>query len=151
MNISKKMVVPALVLIAIGVLVAAAPWTVAPVCEVHTADHPNGLWVVTAANKTLPMPCGYTARAEIGVGAGIAIVGGVMLFAGSASVIAALGAVGIALGGMAVALPNLLTKMCALSTHGCNTLTLPTLDLLGVGLIGVSVGMVLYRNRLGKL
>jgi hypothetical protein len=115
---------------------------------VHTADHPSGLWVVTAANKTLPMPCGYTARAEIGVGAGIAAIGGIMLFAGSASVIAALGAVGIALGGMAIALPNLLTKMCALPSHGCNTLTAPTLDLLGFGLIGVSLGLVAYRNKL---
>jgi hypothetical protein len=82
--------------------VAASPWTIAPVCEVHTTEHPAGLWVVTAANKTLPMPCGYTARAEIGVGAGIAILGGIMLFATSAAVIAALAAVGIALGGMAI-------------------------------------------------
>lgn len=150
MNISKKMVVPALILVALGLLIAVSPWTVAPVCEVHTADHPNGLWVITAANKSLPMPCGYTARAEIGVGAGIAAVGGIMLFVGSAATIAAMGAVSVALGGMAIALPNLLTKTCALSTHTCNTLTLPTLDLLGIGLIGAAVGIVAYRNKLAR-
>lgn len=53
-----------------------------------------------------------------------------------------------AIGGLAIALPNFLTKMCAVSTHGCNTLTTPMLDLLGVGLIGVSVSLVLFRNKL---
>lgn len=147
MNLSKRMLIPGIALIAIGLLVALAPWTFAPVCEVPTAENPNGLWVTTMAGKSLPMPCGYTARAEIGVGAAIVILGGMMLFATSAAFIAALGAIGIALGGLIVALPNLLTKMCALSSHPCNTVTAPTLDLLGISLVSVSMGMALYRHR----
>jgi hypothetical protein len=147
MNLSKRMVIPGIILIAIGLLVALAPWTFAPVCEVPTAENPNGLWVTTAAGKLLPMPCGYTARAEIGIGATIAILGGFMMFATSATLIAALGAVGVALGGLTVALPNLLTRMCALNSHSCNTVTAPTLDLLGISLVSVSLGLALYRNR----
>jgi hypothetical protein len=140
------MVIPGIFLIVLGLLVAVAPWTFAPVCEVHTTENPNGLWVTTMAGKQLPMPCGYTARAEIGVGGAIVVMGAMMLFATSATIIAALGAIGIVLGSLVVALPNLLTKMCALNTHTCNTMAAPTLDVLGLGLVSVSVGMTLYRN-----
>jgi hypothetical protein len=70
-----------------------------------------------------------------------------MLFATSAAFIAALGAIGVALGALVIALPNLLTKMCAMNSHACNTVTAPTLDLLGISLVSVSLGMALYRNR----
>jgi hypothetical protein len=94
------------------------------------------------------MPCGYTARAEIGVGAGIVAVGGMMLFSTTAAMFTALGAVGVLMGGMTVALPTVLTKTCALSSHTCNTLTAPTLGVLATGLMVVSVGMIVYRNKL---
>ncbi len=148
MKLSRKLIFPAIAFVALGVLIAAASWTFAPVCEVPTDEHPTGLFVVTKANKTLPMPCGYTARAEIGVGAVIIGVGAMMLFAASAPVIAILGALGIGLGGLTIAMPTALTKTCALADHTCNTMTLPTLTLLGIGLIAVSVGLVFYRNRL---
>jgi hypothetical protein len=147
MNLSKRKAIPAFAFMAIGILIAVAPWTFAPVCEVHTAEHPNGLWVVTSANKTLPMPCGYTARAEIGVGAGVVAVGGMIMFTATTGAFAALAVVGIALGGVTVAMPTVLTKMCALSTHTCNTLTAPTLGVLAVGLGLVSVGMITYRGK----
>ena len=54
---------PAIILIILGVLLAIAPWTFAPVCEV------NGMYAQLASGKTLPMPCGWTARAEVGLGA----------------------------------------------------------------------------------
>jgi hypothetical protein len=146
--ISKKLVIPALLLIAIGFLVAVVPWTVAPVCEVHTAENPNGLWVVTMSNKTLPMPCGYTARAEIGVGAAAVVFGGALLFAASAATVLAFGVIGIVLGGLTMALPDLLTKTCALSSHTCNTMTLPSLNLLGIAMVGISVGLIAYKGKL---
>lgn len=144
------MVIPALIIIVIGALIAVGPWTFAPVCEVPTDENPDGLWVVTKANKTLPMPCGYTARAEIGVGTGIALVGGMLFFATSAATITALGAATIILGGLTLALPNLLTKMCAMQSHPCNLLTLPVLNVLGVSLVIIAVGMIVYRKKLAK-
>jgi hypothetical protein len=148
MQLSKKLIIPAIIVMLLGVLVAVGPWTFAPVCEVHTAENPNGLWVVTMANKTLPMPCGYSARAEIGVGAGIAILGVMVLLASSIGIIVALGAMGALLGGLTIALPTVLTKTCALASHPCNTLTLPVLELLGIGLIGASLGIIIFRKKL---
>lgn len=147
MKLSKKLIIPAIVIMLLGVLIAVGPWTFAPVCEVHTAENPNGLWVVTNMNKTLPMPCGYTARAEIGVGAGVAILGGMMLFASSIGIIVALGAVGALLGGLTIALPTMLTKTCALASHPCNTLTAPVLEFLGIGMIGIALAAAVFRNR----
>jgi hypothetical protein len=148
MKISKKLIVPAIIIMLLGVLIAVGPWTFAPVCEVHTAENPNGLWVVTNMNKTLPMPCGYTARAEVGVGAIIVVLGGFVLFASSIGIIAALGAAGILLGGLTIALPTILTKTCALASHPCNTVTAPILEFLGIGLIGLSLGIIVFRKKL---
>ena len=150
MKFSKKLIIPALVLISIGVLIAAAPWTFAPVCEVPTDEHPDGLWVTTMGGKQLPMPCGYSARAEIGVGAGVAAIGAMFLFATSIGAIAALGAVSAVMGASAIALPTALTGTCAMSSHTCNTLMLPTIALLGIALIASAVGIVLYRKKLSE-
>ncbi|OPY33705.1 MAG: hypothetical protein A4E32_00632 [Methanomassiliicoccales archaeon PtaU1.Bin124] len=150
MEFSKKMVIPAIVLMLLGVLVAVGPWTFAPVCEVHTAENPNGLWVITAANKTLPMPCGYTARAEIGIGAATVIVGGMMLFATAIGSIISLAAVGAMMGGATIALPAALTKTCALSSHTCNTLTAPFLWVMGIVLILFGAALIVYRKKLMK-
>lgn len=150
MKISKKLIIPALILVIIGVLIAAAPWTFAPVCEVPTDEHPDGLWVMTMSGKQLPMPCGYTARAEIGVGVGVAAIGAMFLFATSIGAIVALGAVSGLMGASAIALPTALTKTCALESHTCNTMMLPTILLLGIALICVAVGVVLYRKKLSQ-
>ncbi|MHC1708870.1 MAG: DUF4418 family protein [Methanomassiliicoccales archaeon] len=132
----------------LGGLIAAAPWTFAPVCEVPTDEHPDGLFVTTMSGKQLPMPCGYTARAEIGVGAGVAAVGAMFLFATSLGAIVALGAVSAVMGASAIALPTALTGTCAIESHTCNTLMLPTIALLGIALIAVAIGVVLYRKKL---
>ncbi|MFA5311893.1 MAG: DUF4418 family protein [Methanomassiliicoccales archaeon] len=150
MKFSKKLIIPALIIIALGVLIAVGPWTFAPVCEVPTDENPDGLWVMTKAGKQLPMPCGYTARAEIGVGTGIAIVGGMLIFATALGAIVALGAVAALMGATAIALPTTLTGTCALTSHTCNTMTLPTLEVLGIALIGVSLGVVVFRNKFIK-
>ncbi len=71
-----------------------------------------------------------------------------MLFSTSAAMFAALGAVGVLMGGLTIALPAALTKTCALASHTCNTLTAPTLGALAVGLMAVSVGMIVYRNKM---
>ena len=150
MQFSKKMIIPAIVLMVLGVLVAVGPWTFAPVCEVHTAENPDGLWVTTMANKTLPMPCGYTARAEIGVGAATVILGGMMLFATAIGSIVSLAAMAAVMGGATIALPAALTKTCALTSHPCNTGTAPFLWVMGIVLILFGVGLVVYRKKLAK-
>jgi hypothetical protein len=67
-----KLSIPGIILIILGFLLIVGPWTFAPVCEI------GGMYVKTAAGTNLPMPCGWTARAEIGVGA-LTILAGVLL------------------------------------------------------------------------
>jgi hypothetical protein len=124
----------------LGVLVIASPWTLAPVCEVH------GSFVQTVTGKQLPMPCGYTARAEIGVGALMLVTAGAVAFGRSAETKKMIGAFGIALGALAMLFPTVIIGMCAMADHSCRTMTQPTLMLLGLGAIVVS-GMIVFRAK----
>ncbi len=143
----KKIVFVAAIVMVIGVLVAVAPWTFAPVCEVHTAENPNGLWIVTSTGKLMPMPCGYTARAEIGVGAVLVIFGGLMaaLFAFGNRLL--FGLIGLSLAGMVAILPTELTGMCANSAHGCRTLTEPLLIVMAVVIGIISLALLFYKPK----
>lgn len=128
------------VLAILGILLIIAPWTFAPVCEVQ------GLYVQTVTGKQLPMPCGYTARAEIGVGALVLVTAGMLLYGKSPEARRTIGTFGVALGILAMLFPTSITGMCALADHTCRTMTLPTLLLLGLGIIVVSA-MVIVRSR----
>jgi hypothetical protein len=131
----------ALLLVALGAVVAIAPWTFAPVCEVQ------GLWVQTAQGKLLPMPCGYTARAEIGVGSMIAFSGAALMFVKTANPRKVLGVFAGALGVMAIALPTYLTGVCALASHSCRTTTEPVLILSGLATVAVGIGLVFVKEK----
>jgi uncharacterized membrane protein YczE len=131
-----KISIPAIILIVLGILLVVSPWTIAPVCEV------NGMYAQLASGKTLPMPCGWTARAEIGVGA-LAIFAGLLLaFSQSAETKRMIGLFGIAFGVLAILFPLYITKMCALPDHPCNLLTKPVLVILGVAVIAVSCWVI---------
>ena len=143
----KKAYIFGAILIILGLIVAIAPWTFAPVCEVHTAENPNGLWIVTSSGKLMPMPCGYTARAEIGVGALLVILGGLAALFLTAGNKLVMGIMGISVGGLVIALPTVLTGMCAMSSHPCRTTTEPVLILLGVVVIIVSLVVILYKPK----
>lgn len=130
----------AAILVALGVIVIVAPWTFAPVCEVQ------GMWVQTSAGKLLPMPCGYTARAELGVGSMIVFTG-VALMLVKPQNRRTIGAFAGALGALAIAFPTYLTGMCAVASHSCRTTTEPTLILSGLATIAVGAGLVLTRPK----
>jgi hypothetical protein len=131
-----------IILVAVGVLTAVGPWTLFPVCE--AGDPP--LYVITAANKTLPMPCGYTARAELGVGSLIAIGGIGLMLTKSPSSRRALGFMGLGLGAFAILLPTSLIGVCANASHNCVLETRPALLILG-GVAAVASAYVLFKAR----
>ncbi len=132
-----KISIPALILVVLGILLAVAPWTFAPVCEV------NGMYAMLQSGKTLPMPCGWTARAEIGVGV-LTIFAGILLqFAKAAETKRVIGLFGIALGILAILFPLYITKMCGMAEHPCNLVTKPVLVLIGVVLV-IIAGYVIY-------
>jgi hypothetical protein len=129
------------ILLVLGVIIAVAPWTFAPVCEVQN------MWVQTASGKLLPMPCGYTARGELGVGAMIGFSGVALMLVKTASPRKVIGAFAGALGALAIAFPTFLTGMCSVSSHSCRTTTEPTLILSGLATVAVGVGLVLMKQK----
>lgn len=136
-----KISIPALILIILGILIVVSPWTFAPVCEV------NGMYAQLASGKTLPMPCGWTARAEIGIGV-LAVFAGILLnFSQSAETKRVIGLIGVAVGILTIMFPLYITKMCALADHPCNLLTKPVLALLGVAVIVVSCYIIYTAQK----
>jgi hypothetical protein len=131
-----------IILVAVGLLAAVGPWTLFPVCE--AADPP--LYVITSANKTLPMPCGYTARAELGVGSLIAIGGIGLMLSKSPNTRKGLGFMGLGLGALAILLPTSLIGVCANASHNCVLETRPILIILG-GVAAAASAYVLFKSR----
>lgn len=126
-------------LILLGLVVAVAGWFIFPVCEMH------GLFVETKTGAKLPMPCGYTARAETGIGALIVVAGGLLIARHSRETRQAVGVFCIASGVLVILYPTILIGMCKLADHPCRLLTLPALEVLGVMVL--IVGGYLLWNR----
>jgi hypothetical protein len=131
-----KVPIPAIVLIVIGILIIVGPWTFAPVCEV------SGSYAKLASGMTIPMPCGWTARAEIGIGALTVLAGLLLTFAKSAETKRMVGIFGVGLGLFAILFPLYITKMCGMAEHPCNLVTKPVLVILGVAVIAVSCWVI---------
>lgn len=113
-------------LVLLGVLVALTSWFIFPVCEMH------GLYTETKTGTKLPMPCGYTARAETGIGALIVVAGGLLIARGTRETRQAVGVFSVATGVLVILYPTFLIGMCRLADHPCRQLTLPALEILGV-------------------
>ena len=126
-------------LVLLGVVIALTGWIIFPVCEVH------GLYVETKAGMKLPMPCGYTARAETGIGALIAVAGALLVFRNTGETRQAVVVFSIATGVLVVLYPTVIIGMCRLADHPCRVLTLPALEILGI--VVVIVGGFLLWNR----
>jgi hypothetical protein len=131
-----KISIPAIILIVLGILLVVSPWTIAPVCEVE------GMYAQLANGKTLPMPCGWTARAEVGMGILTILAGLLLTFSQSAETKRVIGLFGVALGVLTILFPLYITKMCALADHPCNLLTKPVLVILGIATIAVSCWVI---------
>jgi len=99
-----------------GLLIAIGPQTIFPVCE--------------AGN--MPMKCFYTAKAEIGAGGLIAVLGVLSLIFSNKKIRAGI-SLATTLGGiLTVLIPTALIGVCGGKHMTCSTLTLPALSVLGV-------------------
>jgi hypothetical protein len=95
---------------------------------------------------TIPMPCGWTARAEIGLGALLIVAGVLLLVAKSSETKRIIGIFGVAIGILTILFPTYITKMCAIASHPCNTVAKPVLVILGLAAIIISA-YVTYSSR----
>lgn len=122
------------VLLLLGVLTAAAPYSFAPVCEL--------------GEKV--MKCRWTARAELFLGIEIALLALLRLLAKDKAVRLGLNA-GIAASAAGVVLfPSLLIGVCGMASMHCHSVTKPTLIVLGIVTLVVvladSVFSLIRRN-----
>jgi hypothetical protein len=126
-------------LVILGILVILVPWIIFPVCEMQ------GLYVESVSGMKFPMPCGWTARAEIGVGALIVVAGGILIAMKTPETRQAVGVFALALGALVILFPTVLIGMCKLASHPCRTTTLPALEIIGI--IVIIIGGYLLGKR----
>lgn len=127
-------------LILLGIVIILTPWIICPICEM------GGLYVQTVSGMNLPMTCGWTARAETGVGALIVVAGGLLIARGTIETRQAVGVFAIAMGALVVLFPTFLIGMCKVASHPCRMTTLPALEILGVIVI-ILGGYLLWKRE----
>jgi len=127
-------------LVLLGIVIILAPWIIFPVCEIE------GSFVETASGAKLPMTCGWTARAETGIGALIVVGGGLLIARSTPDTRQAVGVFSIAMGALVVLFPTVLIGMCRVATHPCRLTTLPALEILGVVVIIIGAYLLWKRD-----
>lgn len=130
----KKKIFLGIFIFALGLLIAAGPFTIFHVCRPE--------------DPQMPMTCRWTARAELGLGGIISVLG--LLSAVSASEKVRLGLyISAALNGAAAFLiPNFLIGVCSGKHMQCHAVALPALSILSAGVfIAAAAGIIyIYRN-----
>jgi hypothetical protein len=124
----------------LGIVIALTVWFIFPVCEIH------GQYTETLTGMKLPMPCGYSARAETGIGALIIVAGGLLMARRTPETRQAVGVFSLACGVLVVLFPTIIIGMCRSADHPCRQLTLPALEILGVVVIIIG-GYLLWKRE----
>lgn len=129
-----KYVVGALLLV-LGLLIAIGPQKVFPVCEF---------------NPEKPMKCNWMGKAEIGVGAVIALIGVLQMVMDHAKVRMGLSMAAVPMGLLTLLLPTKLIGVCMNVHMRCVTLTRPALLMLGIATILVGGLSAFALNKIEK-
>jgi hypothetical protein len=127
-------------LVLLGILIIVVPWIIFPVCELHDS------YAVLQSGAKIPMTCGWSARAESGIGALIAIAGGLLIARSTPETRQTVGIFALALGALTILTPTYLIGMCKMAEHPCRVLTLPALEILGIVVILVGGYLVWKRE-----
>ena len=129
-----KYVVGALLLV-LGLLIAIGPQKIFPVCEF---------------NPEKPMKCNWMGKAEIGVGAVVALIGVLQMVMDHAKVRMGLSMAVVPMGLLTLLLPTKLIGVCMNQHMRCVTLTRPALLMLGIATILVGGLSAFALNKIEK-
>ena len=129
-----KYVVGALLLV-LGLLIAIGPQKIFPVCEF---------------NPEKPMKCNWMGKAEIGVGAVVALIGVLQMAMDHAKVRMGLSMAAVPMGLLTLLLPTKLIGVCMNVHMRCVTLTRPALLMLGIATILVGGLSAFALNKIEK-
>lgn len=117
--------------ILLGGLIAIGPQTFFKVCD----------------TTEKMMKCHWTAQAELGVGALIAVLGILILVIASRQIRIGI-TIGIVLNGiLTILIPNALIGVCKSNHMHCHALTLPALTLLGIVTVVVGIVNIIYLSK----
>lgn len=110
--------------VVLGFLIAVGPQTIFPVCPVGD----------------IPMKCHWTARAELGAGALVAVTGILLLLFSNSKVRSGLSLSLVFSGIFALLIPTTLIGVCGGVHMDCNKLTLPALIILsGIVIVAAAI------------
>ena len=116
-----------------------------------TAIGPNSIFAVCEAMEGKFMRCHWTARAEIGVGAVIAILGILFIIFADERIRTGIQFALILFSTQILLLPDLLIGVCGKSHMRCRSLTLPALNIIGI--FGIVIGVInlvfVFKKRKG--
>jgi hypothetical protein len=118
-----------------GSLIALGPQFLFKVCE-------------RMGDKT--MKCFWTSRAELGIGALIAITGLFLLFARSGQVRFGFNISIVLAGILAALIPTVLIGVCPMPTMQCRLLTLPSILIISILIEAVSIANIFYLIKIDK-
>lgn len=128
-----------IVLVVLAVLVAVVPMVNNCLAE--------GKLITTAAGKSIPMKCFWSAQAELATGAALAVVGGLLAFSRRRETQRYLAVVGAVLGAIVMLLPTSLIGVCTDMTASCNLVMRPAMLLTGALVIAVNLGVFVASSR----
>lgn len=101
--------------------------------------------------RTIPMKCLWSARAEIGIAAGIFALGALMFTSKRLETRRYLSIVGIVLGAFTMLVPSELIGVCATPMMLCHSVMLPTMLTTGGLVTAVSIMGLVYSYKWGNL
>lgn len=130
--------IPGLLFIALGLLLAALPFWILPVC-----DH----GVATAAGGEMPMRCRWTARAELGLGLLVAFGGLSHCLIADRAVRLGIALMQAAAAALALLLPFALIPVCAGAKMPCHIGTRPGLAVVGALILLLALGCLAVGLR----
>lgn len=148
----KNRILISIILIILGLLIALGPIILFPVCGIHAeeTEHEMAKEIQEGAMQQAKMKCFWTARAELGIGILIAILGVLHFILKSEQLRIGLSIGAILNGVLALLIPNTLIGVCRKAGMMCRIGTLPALTIFSSLVIIVCTVNVFYLYRLRK-